>query len=243
MMDRRQAVQQDVIHDEDHARNRRKLTEELYGCVAEQQNRLIAAHCLPGRTLDVGAGYGNLTRALQDRGAEYVGIEIDCEKIALAKEWYGVNLLLRDIHHSGFGDDEFDTVVFREVVRHLRLDAAMQEAGRIAARRVIVFQANPIWALRLAHRLLGHREQAEYGRADIVAAMAQAGFTSAKVLYGDCLAFPLSGGYIGPQLVPRWRWLYRAVLALDRWLSRLAAAVGLGPMVCYRMLIVADKVR
>jgi SAM-dependent methyltransferase len=241
MMDRQQAVQQNIIHDEDHARNRRRLTEGLYGRVAERQNCLIAARCLSGRTLDVGAGYGNLARALRDRGMQCVGIEIDPEKIKLAKEWYDVDLLQRDIHHSGFGDNEFDTVVFREVVRHLRLDAAMQEAGRIASKRVLVFQANPMWALRLANRLLGHREQAEYVRADIVAAMQQAGFAPAKVLYSDCLAFPLSGGYIGPQLVPRWRWLYRAVLALDRWLSRLVAAAGLGPMVCCRMLIVADK--
>jgi 2-polyprenyl-3-methyl-5-hydroxy-6-metoxy-1,4-benzoquinol methylase len=51
-----------IIHEEDHAWNRRKLT-GLYGRVADQQNRAILSCVVGERVLDVGPGYGNLTRA------------------------------------------------------------------------------------------------------------------------------------------------------------------------------------
>ena len=240
MLQREQAIRDNIIHDEDHERNRRKL-DGLYGRVAEAQNRLIVSHCAGRRVLDVGAGYGNLTRAALDAGMDCVGIEIDEEKIARAKEWFGVELQRRDIHDSGFAAGEFDTVIFREVVRHLRLDDALAEAARIAAGRVLIFQANAVWLLRLANRLAGHREHAEYLPADLVAAVERAGFRRRAVVYSDPLAFCLSGGYIGPQLTPRWRRLYRLLLGLDRLLRPLLQALGLARHTCYRVLIVADK--
>ena len=238
---REQAIREHVIHDEDHERNRARL-EALYGRVAKAQNRLILEHCVGARVLDVGAGYGNLTRAAIDTGLDCVGIEIDDEKRRLGREWFGVDLLHRDAHDSGFADGEFDTVIFREVVRHLRLDEALAEAARIAARRVLVFQANSIWPLRVANRLAGHREHAEYTIPHLIAAVEAAGFGCREVRYTDPLAFALSGGYIGPQLVPRRPWVYEIVLGMDRCLERV---LGLWPMLgsclCFRVLIVADK--
>ncbi len=236
---REQAIREHVIHREDHDRNRLKLR-QLYGLVADRQNSLIVDHCA-GRVLDVGAGYGNLTRAVLDAGLECVGIEIDQEKIHLARQWFGVELQDCDIHDSQFADDAFDTVVFREVIRHLRLDQALREAARIAAKRLIIFQANPVWPLRLANRLAGHREHAQYSRGEIIAALERVSLKARTVIHTDPLAFPLSGGYIGPQLMPKWRWVYKIVLGVDRCLRRVLQSLGLGPYLCYRVLIVADK--
>ena len=158
--ERQQAIADNVIHDEDHEANRRKL-DGLYGRVAERQNARIAAACAGKRVLDVGAGYGNLTRHLLDAGLDATGIEIDDEKIPLARQWYDVELDKVDIHESGYAEGQFDTVIFREVIRHLRLEEVCRQAARIAAKRVIVFQANPIWLLRLAYRLTGHHEHAD----------------------------------------------------------------------------------
>lgn len=238
--DRRQAILDNVIHDEDHESNRRKL-QGLYGMVAERQNGRIAAAC-DGRTvLDVGAGYGNLTRDLQKSGLDCTGIEIDTEKIDLARKWFDVELERRDIHDSGYADGQFDTVVFREVIRHLSLAEAVGQAARIGARRVIVFQANPIWLLRLAYKVTGHHEHAQYGLDDIAAAFREAGLAVGKIEYFDTIAFPLSGGYIGRQLVPNWRWLARLVMGIDWAVTGLVRLLGLGRWMCYRGLILAEK--
>lgn len=129
-----------------------------------------------------------------------------------------------------------------KAVRHLRLDEAFAEASRIAARRVLIFQANSIWPLRLANRLAGHREHAEYTIPELIAAVEAAGFSCRKARYTDPLAFALSGGYIGPQLVPRWQWVYKMVLGMDRCLERVLGLWRmLGSCLCFRLLIVADK--
>jgi len=238
--DRQQAILDNVIHDEDHQSNRRKLL-GLYGMVAERQNRRIASACAGSSVLDVGAGYGNLTQHLQKWGFECTGIEIDTEKIPLASQWYGVELKRRDIHDSGYADGQFDTVVFREVIRHLRLAEVVSEAARIAGRRVVVFQANPILMLRLAYKLTGHHEHAQYGLDDIAQTLRNDGLTVRRIQYFDTIAFPLSGGYIGRQLIPNWRWLARLVMGIDWAVTSLVRMLGLGRWMCYRGLIVAEK--
>lgn len=241
MMDpRQQAIADNVIHDEDHEANHRKL-QGLYGRVAERQNARIAAACAGPRVLDVGAGYGNLTRRLLNAGFDATGIEIDDEKIPLARQWYDVRLDKVDIHESGYADGQFDTVIFREVIRHLRLEEVCRQAARIAARRVIVFQANPIWMLRLAYKISGHHEHAEYGLSDIADTLRSAGLSVRKIEYYDTIAFPLSGGYIGRQLVPNWRWLQGAALGVDAACTGFARLLGLGRWMCYRGLIVGEK--
>jgi hypothetical protein len=95
--------------------------------------------------------------------------------------------------------------------------------------------------VRLANRLAGHHEHTEYALPDIIAAVRRAGFTRRTVRYTDPIAFPLSSGYVGPQRVPRWRWLYGLVMGLDRGLTRLAKWLRLGPHLCFRMLIVAER--
>lgn len=50
-IEREQAIREHVIHREDHDRNRLKLR-QLYGLVADRQNRLIANHCAGRHVLD-----------------------------------------------------------------------------------------------------------------------------------------------------------------------------------------------
>lgn len=237
---RSEAIESNIIHDEDHQRNRRRL-DGLYGRVAHAQDIWILAHCRGRSVLDVGAGYGNLTRCALDQGMEVTGIEIDDEKIDLARQWFDVELHPRDIHDGGFGVGEFDTVVFREVVRHLQLPQAMTQVSKAASQRVIVFQANSILPLRLANRIFGHREHAEYTTGDIVAALTEAGFTCRKVLYRDTLAFPLSGGYIGRPLLPGWKWVGVLALACDHCLTAIFRTLGIARWTCFRKMVIADK--
>lgn len=55
------AFDKHIFHKQDHAKNWRKLS-QLYGEVAPLQNRDILALVEGHRVLDVGAGYGTLTR-------------------------------------------------------------------------------------------------------------------------------------------------------------------------------------
>ncbi len=238
--DRQQDILENIIHDEDHDSNLRKLN-GLYGLVARRQNEAIRNCCAGVSALDVGAGYGNLTRQLKDAGLQCTGIEIDSEKIQLAQQWFGVELEDRDIYANGYADGQFDTVIFREVLRHLRMEQAIKNAVRIAAKRIIIFQANPIWLLRLVYRVTGHHEHAQYSLDDIAQALKDAGLNVRKIAYMDTVAFPLSGGYIGRQMVPAWRWFYTLVLAADEALGWLVRFLGVGRWVCYRGLILADK--
>jgi len=57
------------------------------------------------------------------------------------------------------------------------------------------------------------------GVAYVAAALRDAGFECSKILYNDSFAFPLSGGYIGRQLVPRRPSLYGPILRIDRCLE------------------------
>ncbi len=237
---RRRLIEQRIIHDEDHRANHARLN-GLYGRVADDQNQFIRRHCLGRRVLDVGAGYGNLTRALRAGGLDAVGIEIDEEKIRKAREWSGVELEFDDIHQLTVADRRFDTVVFREVVNHLRLGEALAQAARLDARRVLIFQHNLVLPLRLAHRLFRHREHAGYSPADMTAALGRAGFSSIRTIYRDTLAFPLSGGYIGRSLVPAWCWLHDLLLGLDRAATAGLTGLGLGRWTCFRLLIAADR--
>jgi len=69
-IDRDEALSHEQIHhQENHLRNRQRLS-ELYGKVARQQNELIIEYCKGKSVLDVGAGYGNLTRQLIDSGGK-----------------------------------------------------------------------------------------------------------------------------------------------------------------------------
>lgn len=237
---RREMIERDIIHDEDHERNRRKL-KGLYGRVADAQNRLIVTHCTGRRVLDVGAGYGNLTAALRAAGLEAIAIEVDAEKIALARQWYGVEVEAGDIHATRFPDAAFDTVIFREVINHLRLEEAIREAARLATRRIIIFQHNRIWPLRAALRLFGHHEHASYSVDGVNSLLRSAGFGHIRVRHRDVIAFPLSGGYIGRQLVPSWRWLGGLLMGLDWAAAGFVNALRLGRWCCFRRLLIADR--
>jgi len=239
--DRQAAIDSDVIHDEDHVRNRRRL-KGMYGRVAHSQNRQIIDHCIGQRILDVGAGYGNLTWELLDRGKTPIGIEVDEEKIEKAIEWFGVELVPADFYAwDQARDGMVDTVVFREVLNHLDLDAALSKAFSITRRRCLVFQGTEILPLRLAKRLYGHVEFNQKSPRQIVAGLMRTEFVIRHVVYRDPLAYPLSGGYCGHCWTPSVEPFESLVMSLDHIAARLVNLCGLGRHLCFRVLIVAEK--
>jgi SAM-dependent methyltransferase len=234
---REELVAADIIHDEDHERNRRRL-QELYGDVAARQNAFIAEH-VRGSVLDVGAGYGTLVRDLCARGHQATGVEIDEEKIRRGREWYGVELRRADF--AQLRGERFGTVVFREALNHMELDEALGHAFEIATDRCIVFQGTEIAPLRVAKKLYGHEEHDQKTPPQIVSGLERAGFVHVRQFFRDTLAFPLSGGWWGKSFVPNVTSVKRALLGSDAILTRAVVGLGLGPALCFRVLIVGEK--
>jgi len=226
------------IHDENHEKNRVRL-QRLYGRVARRQDDLIVQNCLGQRVLDVGAGYGTLTRSLLKAGREAVAIDIDPGKIEKAREWHGIEVQRRDFLE--LRGETFDTVIFREVLNHLELDEALSQAFRVSRRQVIVFQGTGNLLLNLAKSICGHREYQQKRLRDITEGLRRAGFHIEKELYVDLLAYPLSGGWTGPTLVPpNWR-VEGAIMKLDDLAQGLLERVGLSKALSFRFLVSAVK--
>jgi SAM-dependent methyltransferase len=212
----------------------------LYGKVNEDQDRDIIAKVKGRRVLDVGAGYGTLSRRLLDAGFEVTAIEPNPRTRETARRWYGVEELPYGIYETPFGDGSFDTVILRECVEHLDFGKALGEIRRIDHTRVLVFQTNLNPAITLARRRIGHEEfnprRLDYYRE----CLAGAGFTEQEVIFRDPLAFPLSGGYHARQILPRTPSLEDAALRVDHGLTRALRFLRLAPLFCWRYLLVAD---
>src|SRR5258706_13301319 len=94
--------------------------------------------------------------------------------------------------------------------------------------------------LLLARRLIGHVDPV-CGPRDAARVVSEAGFKVSLVSYSELFAFPISGGYVGPVLLPATpRLLGSTALALDAGVFSLLDAVGLGRFLGWRYLLVAD---
>lgn len=225
-----------VFHRTDHRRNRRKLG-ALYGRVAAAQDALIEQHILGQRVLDVGAGYGNFARRLLDRGYTVTAIDPHQESRELARSWYDVDVQDGTIYSTPFADHSFDTVVLREVGEHLDFDEALREIVRLATQAVILFQTNVTPLVRLMRRVARHHEYRSPPVAYYIVALSRAGLRVDVVRYSDLLAFPLSGGFVTPQLFPPLRGLYSPLVEADRRLAEVLQPTGLPKLLGWRVLI------
>src|SRR5206468_14870 len=73
--------------------------------------------------LDVGCAHGYLAETLRTWGCRVVGVEIDPEDAARARQ-HCEQVLVRDVEEPGWIDElewrQFDVVVFADVLEHLR---------------------------------------------------------------------------------------------------------------------------
>ena len=229
-----------IYHSSDENHSKKQL-HSLYGLVNEDQDRLIISTVHGNRVLDVGAGYGTLSRRLRDAGFAITAIEPNPHTREIAKKWNDINELPYGIYETPFEDNYFDTVILRECVEHLDIPAAMGEISRICKRRVLIFQTNLNPLIMLARKRIGHEEfnpqKLPYYQIQLV----NAGFKTQTVIFRDPLAFPLSGGYHARQLVPRYPSVEHAVLSLDKMITRMFFIPKVASLFCWRYLLISDK--
>jgi hypothetical protein len=136
--------------------------------------------------------------------------------------------------------ETFDTVILREAIHHLsedgRLDEALKAIARVCRKEVIVLDPNPHWILRFCRRVVRHKD-AELTYDQVVSAFRKNGFHVTHTSWRDVIAFPLSGGFVGVELVPNVGWIKKALLAIDAGLTRRVLALGLQRVFCWRYLI------
>ena len=229
-----------IYHAADDGHSEKQL-HSLYGLVNEDQDREIISAIHGKKVLDVGAGYGTLSRRLKDAGFEVTAIEPNPHTRELAKKWNDVDELPHGIYQTPFEDNYFDTVILRECVEHLDFPQATQEIHRICNTRVLVFQTNLNPLITLARKRIGHEEFNPQKLTYYQINLEKAGFSKQKVEFRDPLAFPLSGGYHTSQLVPHTQAIERFFLSFDKTLTGVLRFTHLSSLICWRYLLVADK--
>jgi SAM-dependent methyltransferase len=235
-----QKFQKNIFHDIDHQLCYNRLN-SFYGRVAEEQNKAICSLVKGTKVLDIGAGYGTLTKMLKNSGRDSVGIEPHEEKRQYAKTWYNIELLDEDIYKTSFSDHSFDCVILREVVFHLNFELAIKEINRITRNQIIIFQGNSIILRKIGQLLFHHREYNEKDRYYYTDLLEQNDFTLEHLIFRDPLAFPLSGGFIGVPLIPNLKVLYEAAIKCDFALNKLLNLLHLQQYFCSRFLLSAVK--
>jgi SAM-dependent methyltransferase len=219
----------------------KKQLNSLYGLVNEVQDQTILNAVYGRKILDVGAGYGELSKRLKLAGFCVTAIEPNPKTREIAKKWNNIEELDCDIYHTPFDDCFFDTVILRECVEHLDFNEAMKEIKRICASRVLVFQTNLNPIIKHARKTIGHEEYNPRKLNYYKKKLDEFGFSKQKVIFRDSFAFPISGGYHARQLIPRVPSLEHAVLGVDNTITKIFQLTGLAPLFCWRYLLISDK--
>jgi len=214
----------------------------FYGDVAKDQNTDIIKFISGKNILDVGCGYGNLINQIktEDKEAKVTGIDTDQDSILVAKKLYDINVRPISLYDMNFPEKHFDTVILREAIHHIKddgmLERALDKIAKICKNGLVIFDPNPNWIVKLSRKLIKHKDP-EARSEDVVKALEKAGFTVKTCKWRDVIAFPLSGGFVGKELVPNVRIIKRLVLKMDKIANYILSKLRIQRYVCWRYVI------
>jgi ubiquinone/menaquinone biosynthesis C-methylase UbiE len=179
----------------------------LYGAVDARANERLRTLVFGTDVLDLGCGFGSLVDHLRVHGLHAIGVDLLEHQVAEGlKRFPAADLRVVSADRLPFPDSSFDTVILKESLHHLAaegsIEDSMGEVARVCRRRVIVYEPNPMFLLKLSRTLLDHVDPT------CPPAMARdflklGGFKVKSLTYSDALVFPLSGGYVARPLAPR----------------------------------------
>ena len=216
--------------------------QSLLGKVVIDQDEYIINSVYGKEVLDVGAGNGDLSKLLKERGFNVTSIEPHEHTRELAKRWNGVDELPYGIYETPFPDNSFDTVILRECVEHLIFENAIKEIKRVCKKRVIIFEPNLNSIVLLGRQLVGQHEFNPQPLEHFEKILSDNGFIDQKVTYRDTFVIPISGGFSYSQLIPRYEPIERLTLWLDNSIATLLTIGGISKHICWRYKLIADKV-
>jgi SAM-dependent methyltransferase len=221
----------------------------LWGDIDRQHNQLIEARLKPHSVvLDVGCGYGSLLNYLDEKGHTAEGIDISQEEIDIANQLFPqVKIHLMDadvleIYLQGY----FDAVILKDALHHLvgehDIKRSLKNFHTILKNdgRIVILDPNPNAIVRFARRLINHKDpEATLSVARQV--LEEAGFACKSIEFFEVIGLPLSGGYVGIQLVPNFKPLNQLVVWLNYAVSKVACKLGIGSYICWRYVLYAEK--
>ena len=147
-----------------------------------------------GRMLDAGCGTGGLLTALAGRSAgQFIGLEASAFGARRSREKSGAPVVRGTINALPFADASFDAAVTADVLCHAAVDpaAALAELRRVLrpGGRLVVNMPAYAW-LFSAHDRRVHNVLRQ-NRAELRAALANAGFVRIRAHYWNGLLLPL----------------------------------------------------
>jgi 2-polyprenyl-3-methyl-5-hydroxy-6-metoxy-1,4-benzoquinol methylase len=227
-----------------------KRLSSLWGVIDYQHNKLIATKISGSKILDVGCGYGSLTDFLKNEGWDAEGIDNDLESHNVARKLFpNATLKLMDAKEIGdyYGNGTFDTIVLKDCLHHLVCEGASRlyflnfRSILKSNGRLVVLDPNPIWILRFGRKLILHKDPKmplDY----VINLLEQEGFKIRGVDFYEVIGLALSGGYVGIRFIPNFEPLNRLVALTNHRASIGINRLGLGPFLCWRYLVYADKI-
>jgi hypothetical protein len=105
----------------------------------------------------------------------------------------------------------------------------------------LIFQSHLNLFLRAARRILGHEEFNQHGLSYYQALLRKYGYSHQRVLFRDVIAFPLSGGYLTPQLFSHIGRLEDGLLLCDRAFNDFLRTCHCQRLFCWRFLLIASR--
>ena len=211
----------------------------FYGAVASDQNRSILRWTTGEKLLELGCGYGTFVQEARIEGKEAFGVDIDFPTLKAGLSAYPQvrgDLIQGDMGCLPFKGNSFHTVVLRESLHHVAWVKILPEILRICKKEILIFEPNPNGFLRLSRKIISHQDQ-EVLLDPLLTYLRGHGVVVQGIRYRDLIAFPLSGGFVGWELVPPIKVLFSLLLWADRIVHALFCFLRIERAVSWRYLV------
>jgi SAM-dependent methyltransferase len=215
----------------------------FYGAVASDQNRSILRWTTGEKLLELGCGYGTFLQEARKEGKEAFGLDIDFPTLKAGLSAYPRirgDLIQGDMGSLPFKENSFHTVVLRESLHHVPWVKVLPEILRICRKEILIFEPNPNGFLRLSRKIISHQDE-EVTPDPLLNYLRGHGVAVQGILYRDLIAFPLSGGFVGWELVPPIKALFSFLLWADRIVHALFCFLKIEKAVSWRYLVKGVK--
>ncbi len=227
--------------------NPEKRLNKFWGKVDLKHIKLISEQLSGKNILDIGCGYGTTTNEITKAGFKCIGIDSDLQVIEKAsKKFPFCTYIEANAEKLPFEDNFFDTIILRDSLHHLYQEADFSiistELSRVSKpkSKLIFFDPNVNSIVKFMRKVAFHKD-AECDYKTAIKIMKSLNYKVTHVSFNTIYSLPLSGGYVGINLVPDLKIIHKTLLNFETFIEKLINKIGFGPYLCWRYLIVGEK--